>query len=317
MTKPEILQLGAYPAWDEEPLKAAYVVHRYFDAPDKSAFLANVGHGVRGIATRGDLGASRAIIEACPKLEIVSVYGVGYDAVDLEACRERGIRLTNTPDVLTKDVADLAVAMMLAQARAVTKAEGWVRNGSWTAKGGFPLTRRAWGRKAGILGFGRIGSEIARRLKGFDMPVFYSSRAQKPEADAQGFAYVADPVDLARRVDVLFVALAATNATRHIVDRAVIEALGPDGMLVNISRGSNVDEAALIAAISSGRLGSAALDVFEREPDLDPRFLALDNVLLLPHVGSGTVETRKAMGQLMRDNLDAHFDGRPLPTPVL
>ncbi len=317
MTKPEILQLGSYPAWDEEPLNDAFTVHRYFEAADKAAFLARVGGNVRGIATRGDLGASRAIIEACPKLEIISVYGVGYDAVDVEACRARGIHLTNTPDVLTKDVADLAVAMMLAQARGIPAAERWARDGSWTAKGGFPLTRRAWGRRAGILGLGRIGFEIARRLKGFDMPISYSSRAPKAEAEAEGFVYVADPVELARQTDVLFVALAATAETRHIVGREVIAALGPEGMLVNISRGSNVDEEALIEALTTGKLGSAALDVFESEPVFDPRLLTLSNVLLQPHHGSGTVETRKAMGQLMRDNLTAHFSGAPLLTPVL
>ncbi len=317
MTKPEILQVGSYPQWDEEPLGRAFTMHRYFEAEDKAAFLARVGPDVRGIATRGDLGASRTIIDACPKLEVISVYGVGYDAVDLEACRERGIRVTNTPDVLTKDVADLAVGMMLAQSRGMIAAERWARDGSWTARGGFPLTRRAWGRRAGILGLGRIGLEIARRLRGFDMQIAYTSRVAKPEGEAEGYAFVADPVELARQSDVFFVALAATPATRHIVGRALIEALGPEGMLVNISRGSNVDEEALIAALRDGRLGSAALDVFESEPGFDPRFLELPNVLLQPHIGSGTVETRKAMGQLMRDNLTAHFSGAALITPVL
>lgn len=317
MTKPEILQIGSYPAWDEEPLAQAFTLHRYFEASDKAAFLAKVGPTIRGIATRGDLGASRAIIDACPKLEVISVYGVGYDAVDIEACRERHIRVTNTPDVLTRDVADLAVGMMLAQARGIPAAEHWARDGSWIAKGGFPLMRRVWGRRAGILGLGRIGFEIARRLRGFDMPISYTSRTSKPEADAEGYAYVADPIELARGCDVLFVALAATAATRHIVGRSMIEALGPEGMLVNISRGSNVDEEALLEALQTGRLGSAALDVFESEPKFDPRFLALGNVLLQPHHGSGTVETRKAMGQLMRDNLEAHFSGAALITPVL
>lgn len=317
MTKPEILQVGSYPAWDEEPLARSFTLHRYFEAEDKAAFLASVGPSIRGIATRGDLGAGKAILDACPKLEVISVYGVGYDAVDIETCRARGIRVTNTPDVLTRDVADLAVGMMLAQARAIPAAERWARDGSWSGKGGFPLTRRAWGRRVGILGLGRIGFEIARRLQGFDMPIAYASRSPKPEAEAAGFAYVADPVELARRSDVLFVALAATPATRHIVGRAMLEALGPEGMLVNISRGSNVDEEALIEALASGRLGSAALDVFESEPGFDPRFLTLPNVLLQPHHGSGTVETRKAMGQLMRDNLEAHFSGAALLTPVV
>jgi lactate dehydrogenase-like 2-hydroxyacid dehydrogenase len=317
MTRPEILQVGSHPAWDEEPLSQAFTLHRYFDAADKASFLADVGPRIRGIATRGDLGANSTIINACPQLEVISVYGVGYDAVDLETCRARGIRVTNTPDVLTKDVADLAVAMMLAQSRGVPSAERWARDGSWTAKGGFPLQRRAWGRRAGILGLGRIGFEIARRLKGFDMQIAYSSRSPKAEAEAEGMAFIADPVELARQSDVLFVALAATSETRHIVGKDVLAALGPEGMLVNISRGSNVDEEALIEALQTKTLGSAALDVFESEPVFDARFLTLDNVLLQPHHGSGTVETRKAMGQLMRDNLTAHFSGAPLLTPVL
>jgi lactate dehydrogenase-like 2-hydroxyacid dehydrogenase len=316
-TKPRILQLGPYPAWDQEALDAAFTVHRLFEADDKAALLEEVGPHVRAIATKGDLGASRAIIESCPRLEIISVYGVGYDAVDLETCRARGIRLTNTPDVLTGDVADLAVGMMLAQSRGIVPAERWVRNGDWVAKGGFPLRQRVWGRRAGILGLGRIGFAIARRLEGFDMEVAYASRSAKPEADALGFTHVPDAVELARRSDVLFVALAASPETRHAVNAEVLAALGPQGMLVNISRGSNVDEEALIDALASGRLGSAALDVYENEPRIDPRFLGLDNVLLQPHHGSATVDTRKAMGQLMRDNLLAHFAGEPLLTPVL
>ncbi|PYE32627.1 lactate dehydrogenase-like 2-hydroxyacid dehydrogenase [Rhizobium sp. PP-F2F-G38] len=315
MTKPHILQVGPYPEWDETPLNAAFAVHRYFEAADKQAFLAEIGPDIRGIATRGELGASRAMIEACPNLEVISVYGVGYDAVDLAACRERGIRVTNTPDVLTKDVADLGVAMMLCQSRGVIGAETWVRDGSWAGRGLYPLRRRVWGRRAGILGLGRIGLEVAKRLKGFDMQISYSSTRPKPEAD--GLTFVADPVALARDVDFLFVTLAASAATRHIVGREVIAALGENGMLINISRASNIDEEELLDALEQGTLGSAALDVFEGEPALNPRFLALDNVLLQPHHASGTIETRKAMGQLVRDNLQAHFAGAPLPTPVL
>ena len=315
MAGPDILQVGPYPQRDEEPLNAAFTVHRYFDAPDKAAFLAKVGPAIKGIATRGELGATRGMIEACPNLEIISVYGVGFDAVDLAACRERGIRVTNTPDVLTSDVADLGVAMMLCQSRGVIGAETWVKDGSWASKGGYGLKRRVWGRRAGILGLGRIGFEVARRLKGFDMEIAYSGPSPKPDTD--GMAYIADPVALAARSDFLFVTLAASAKTRHIVSREVIEALGPEGMLINISRAANIDEEALLDALESGTLGSAALDVFEGEPKLNPRFLKLDNVLLQPHHASGTLETRKAMGQLLRDNLSAHFAGQPLPTPVL
>lgn len=235
-------------------------------------------------------------------------------AVDLSACKERGIRVTNTPDVLTKDVADLGVAMMLAQTRGVLGAEQWVRNGNWVSRVSYPLTSRVWGKRAGVLGLGRIGHELAKRLAGFDMDIANCDVAAKDFAS--DWTFVADPVALARHVDVLFVTLAASAATRHIVNRDVIEAVGRHGMIVNISRAANIDEDALLNALEKGSLGSAALDVFEGEPALNPRFLKLPNVLLQPHHASGTVETRKAMGKLVRDNLSAHFAGQPLLTPV-
>ncbi|MBV7520536.1 2-hydroxyacid dehydrogenase [Ensifer sp. ENS12] len=315
MTKPDILLMGPYPDWDLVELEARYAVHKIYEAEDRDAFLATHGPNIQAIATRGELGASADLIGKLPQVEIVSVYGVGYDAVDLAACRERGIRVTNTPDVLTNDVADLGVAMMLCHSRGMIGAEGWVKDGSWAAKGLYPLKRRVWGQRAGVLGLGRIGFEVAKRLKGFDMDIAYSDVAEKPYAD--GMTFIADPVALAERSDVLFVTLAASAATRHIISKQVIEALGPEGMLINISRASNIDEDALLDALESGALGSAALDVFEGEPMLNPRFLKLDNVLLQPHHASGTIETRKAMGKLVRDNLAAHFAGEALPTPVV
>jgi lactate dehydrogenase-like 2-hydroxyacid dehydrogenase len=315
MTKPDILQMGPYPDWDQVPLEQNFHMHRYFEATDKAGFLAEVGPKIRGIATRGELGANAAIIAACPNLEVISVYGVGFDAVDLSACRERGIRVTNTPDVLTNDVADLGVAMMLVQSRGMIGAETWVKDGSWAAKGLYPLKRRVWGRKAGVLGLGRIGYEVAKRLAGFDMEIAYSDVSAKDFAG--DWEFIADPVALAARSDFLFVTLAASAVTRHIVGRDVIEALGPEGMLINISRASNIDEDALLNALEAGKLGSAALDVFEGEPNLNPRFLTLPNVLLQPHHASGTLETRQAMGKLVRDNLTAHFAGETLLTPVL
>lgn len=314
MSKPIILQVGPYPEWDQVPLDEGFDVKRLFEAADRDGYLAEVGADIRAIATRGELGANRAMIEACPMLELISVYGVGYDAVDLKACAERGIKVTNTPDVLTQDVADLGVAMMLCQSRGMIGAETWVRDGSWARDGLYPLKRRVFGRKAGILGLGRIGFEVGKRLAGFGMDIAYSDIAAKDYAPE--WTFIADPVDLATHADFLFVTLAASAETRHIVGKDVLDALGSDGMVINISRAANIDEDALIAALSSGSLGSAALDVFEGEPALDPRFLALDNVLLQPHHASGTVETRKAMGQLVRDNLTAHFAGRDLLTAV-
>ena len=315
MTKPEILQIGPYPEWDQVPLEESFVVHKYFEAPDKAALLAEVGPNVRGIATRGELGADAELIAALPKLEIISIYGVGFDAVDLDACRARGIRVTNTPGVLTDDVADLGVALALAQSRGIVGAEAWARSGNWAAKGLYPLQRKVTGKKAGVLGLGRIGFEVAKRLAGFNMDIAYSDISAKDYAP--DWEFVADPVALAERSDFFFVTLAASAETRHIVDKDVIEAVGPEGVLINVSRASNVDEEALLDALESGKLGSAALDVFDNEPNINPRFLVLDNVLLQPHQASGTVETRKAMGQLMRDNLTAYFAGQDLPTPVI
>ena len=315
MDKPVILQVGPYPDWDQKPLDAAFDVRRLFEAEDASAFLAASGAEVRAIATRGELGADAAMIAACPACELISVYGVGYDAVDLEAAKSAGIRVTNTPDVLTGDVADLGVGMMLCASRGMVGAEAWVRDGSWTTKGLYPLKSRVFGRKAGILGLGRIGFEIGKRLEGFGMDIAYSDLA--PRDDVPYWSFMPSALELAEHADFFFVTLAASAKTRHIVERDIIEAVGPDGMIINISRASNINEDELIAALASGRVGSAALDVFEVEPDLDPRFLALDNVLLQPHHASGTVETRKAMGKLMRDNLTVHFAGQPLLTPVL
>ena len=312
MTKPHILQLAPFPGWDQTPLDAAFTLHPYFSAPDKSAFLAKIGSDIRAIVTNGGVGASTEIIAACPKLEVICIYGVGFDAVDLATCIARGIRVTNTPDVLTDDCADLAVGMVIALARGIVKAEAWARSGQWT-KASFPLQRRVTGMRAGILGLGRIGVEVAKRLEGFGMDIAYSARNPK----AVPYTYIADPVALAERSDVMIVTALANAETRHLVSRKAIAALGPKGLLVNISRASIIDETALLEALETGQLGGAALDVFEGEPNLDPRFLGLTNVLLQPHHASGTVETRKAMGQLMRDNLTAHIAAKPLLTPVI
>jgi lactate dehydrogenase-like 2-hydroxyacid dehydrogenase len=314
MRKPHLLQVGPLPDLETAPLAQAFTVHRLFEATDRDDFLAKTGPLIQAIATRGDLGASTDLVAACPQLEIIAIFGVGFDSVDLTACRQRGIRVANTPDVLTEDCADLAIGMMLAQARGIVAADRFARDGSWR-KGGFPLRHLVWGRRAGILGLGRIGAQVARRLDGFGMDIAYSARSAK--AGPAHWAFVPDPVALARRSDFLFVTLAASGETRHIVNADVLSALGPEGMLINISRAPNIDEAALLDALEQGRLGSAALDVFEGEPDVNPRFLALPNVLLQPHHASGTVETRKAMGQRMRDNLAAHFSGRRLPDAVI
>ncbi|MBP7003046.1 2-hydroxyacid dehydrogenase [Amaricoccus sp.] len=309
MTKPTVLMTGAYPAWDLDDLEANYRVLKLWEAPDADAFLAEHGAEVRAVATRGDLGASAALMRALPKLEIVACYGVGTDAIDLAHARAAGVRVTNTPDVLTADVADMAVALLLAAARLIPQGDAEIRRGGWA----MPLTTRVTGKAVGIVGMGRIGSAVAKRLAAFDCDIAYFGRSRRDDAP---YAFEPDLLALARRSEFLVLTLAASDATRGLIDAAVLDALGPDGILVNVSRGSTVDEPALLAALEAGRIKAAGLDVFLNEPGIDPRFAALPNVALAPHHASGTIETRKAMGQLVRDNLAAHFEGRALATPV-
>jgi lactate dehydrogenase-like 2-hydroxyacid dehydrogenase len=315
MNKVNILQIGPYPDWDVEALSKNFILHPYYAAQDKDGFIAECADSIRGVATRGDRGLSREVMEALPHLEIIAVYGVGYDAVDLDAARNRNIRVTNTPDVLTKDVADFGVAMMLAASRGIIGGETWVRSGEWAKKGMYPLKTRVFGKRVGILGLGRIGSEVARRCAAFEMDIAYADLETKEGADE--WSYIKDPRALAERSDYLFVTATGGAATKHIVNKEVLTALGPEGMLINISRASNIDEEALLKALEDKTLGYAALDVFEGEPSLDPRFFELDNVMLQPHQASGTVDTRKEMGRLVRENLEAYFSGRELLTPVI
>ncbi|MBD3678782.1 MAG: 2-hydroxyacid dehydrogenase [Rhodobacteraceae bacterium] len=252
-------------------------------------------------------------MDLLPNLGVIANYGVGYDAIDVAAANARGIKVTNTPDVLNDDVADLAVALLIAQGREMLAASDWVTSGNWGEKGSFRLARKISGGRAGIVGLGRIGRVIAKRLAAFDMEIHYTSRSEK---ETPGWTYHADPVSLAKTVDYLIVALVGGPETENFVSKEVIAALGPTGILVNISRGSTVDEGALLDALESGAIAGAGLDVFLNEPKIDPRFLKLDNVVLQPHQGSATLETRQAMGQLQRDNISAFLAGNALLTPV-
>ncbi|WP_424511313.1 2-hydroxyacid dehydrogenase [Rhodovulum euryhalinum] len=275
-------------------------------APENRAAL-------RAVAYKGHAPFGAAEMDRLPGLGLIANYGVGYDAIDVHAARARGIRVTNTPDVLNDDVADLAVGMLLAQARGLVAADRFVRSGDWAAGRDFPLQRKASGARAGILGLGRIGREIADRLAAFKMEIHYHSRSEK---ETPGWIFHAEPVSLARAVDFLVVALVGGPETAGYVSAEVIEALGPDGVLVNISRGSCVDEAALLDALETGRIGGAALDVFVNEPRIDGRFLGLGTVVLQPHQGSATHATRAAMARLQRDNIVAFLAGRDPLTPV-
>lgn len=313
MTKPGLLIVGELPAWDLEALSDRFDLHLYYAAEDKAGLLARGAATIRAISTKGEIGADAAMMDALPKVEIIACYGVGYDLIDVEAAKARGIRVTNAPDVLTEEVADMAIGLLLAAARRIPAGDAWVRDGSWKTKGSMPLTTRVWGKRIGIVGLGRIGRAIAQRCEAFRMPISYSARAKK---DGVPYQWYPTPAAMAPHVDILMVSAAGGAETRGLVDRAAIEALPEGAMFCNVSRGTVIDEAALIEALRSRRIAAAGLDVFLNEPDIDPVFATFDHVVLAPHAASGTVETRKAMGKLMRDNLEAQMDGRPLPTPV-
>ncbi len=268
---------------------------------------------VRALAVKGHAPIDAAVMDQLPALKMIANFGVGYDAIDTNEATKRGIKVTNTPDVLNDDVADIAVAMMIMQSRQMEQASQWARGGEWAKRGEYPLNRKFTGAKVGILGLGRIGREIADRLAAFKMEIHYFARAKK---DTPGWQFHADPVSLAQAVDYLVVALVGGAETEKFVSAEVIDALGANGVIVNISRGTTIDEAAMIEALEQSKIAGAALDVFLNEPNIDPRFYAFENVVIQPHQGSGTVQTRQAMGQLQRDNISAFLSGEPLLTPV-
>jgi lactate dehydrogenase-like 2-hydroxyacid dehydrogenase len=311
--KIDVLSIGSFPAATNAELAKRFAITHHFNRPAPNALGAELKARIRAIATEANRGANRALIEALPRLEVISLFGVGTDSVDLAAARERNIPVTNTPGILTDEVADLAIGLMLASARQIVFADRYVRDGSWASKGPIPLGRSVGGKTMGVLGLGGIGRAIADRGAAFRMRIIYSGPRRKPEVP---YEYVADIVELARQSDYLMIACRGGPETRHLVSAAVIDALGPAGTLINVARGSVVDEVALIAALAEGRLGHAALDVFESEPNPSPELLKLPNVLVQPHHGSATVETRTAIGQLMIDNLGAHFAHKSLLTPV-
>jgi lactate dehydrogenase-like 2-hydroxyacid dehydrogenase len=311
--KPEILYIGSFPDATVKLLNDNFKVHHFRNLPiPAEAFSPEAAKLIRGIATEANRGATRAMMDRFPNVEIITVFGVGTDAVDLKAAREKNIPVTNTPDVIAPEVADLAIGM-LASARQIVMAEKYVRDGSWAAKGPIPLGRSVGRKTCGVIGLGGIGRAIADRAAAFRMRVVYQGPRRKADAP---YDYIADPVELARQSDYLMVACKGGEETRHLVSKAVIEALGPKGTLINVARGTVVDEIAMIEALKAGRLGYAALDVFENEPNVSPELLALPNVLVQPHHGSATIETRTEIGQLMFDNMAAHFAGRPLVTPL-
>ena len=308
-----VLAIGPYAEAEIALLREAFDP-QILDGPEEVAGLdAQIREAITAVAYKGHHPFGAAEMAQLPNLAVVANFGVGYDAIDINAASERRVRVTNTPDVLNDDVADLAVALLLAQCREIERAGAWARSGKWKAHGEWPLNRKVSGGAAGIVGLGRIGREIADRLAAFKMDIHYFARSQK---QTPGWTYHADPVSLARAVDFLIVSIVGGEQTRGFVSRDAIEALGPRGVLVNVSRGTTVDEEALIEALEGGRIAGAALDVFLNEPDIDPRLLALDSVVVQPHQGSGTMETRLAMCRLQCDNIAAHLAGEVLLTAV-
>jgi lactate dehydrogenase-like 2-hydroxyacid dehydrogenase len=313
VTKPDILTLTEQIAADPlRQLEADFVNHSTWQLPDPDRLIGEVAPRVRGIATDGHRGASAALMDRLPKLEIIACFGVGYDAIDIKAAQQRGVAVTNTPDVLTDAVAELAIGLMLAAARRLVVGDRFVRAGQWL-QGPLPLGTRVSGARLGIIGMGRIGKAIAEAGTAFNMTVGYHG----PRPKDVPYRYYERPAPLAADVDFLVVACPGGAATRHLVDAGVLAALGSKGTLVNVSRGSVVDEAALVKALQDGVLGAAALDVFADEPRVPAALLGLENVVLSPHQGSATHATRGAMGQLVIDNLRAHFAGKPLLTRVV
>lgn len=287
------------------------VIHLYRES-DPEAVLQKRKNDIQGIVSAPGVPVRRSLMEACPALEIISQFAVGFDNIDLDAARERQIKVTNTPDVLTADTADTAVSLTLAVARRIVEGDVYIRVGQWL-NGPMPLGVSLSGKTAGIVGLGRIGQAIARRLQAFDMNIIYHGRTQKPD---QPYQYYDDLKTMASMCDFMMLACAGGEETKHLIDADVLEALGEDGFLINISRGSVVDENALIEALKNKTIRGAGLDVFAKEPFVPEELQAMDNVVLLPHIGSATNETRTLMGTIVLENLRAHFAGQALLTEV-
>jgi hydroxypyruvate reductase len=288
-----------------------FTVHRLWEMDDRAAFLREKGATIRAVVTSFIYGADAILLDSLPNLEIVASYGVGLDRLDLETLKRRGILLTNTPDI-NEPVADLAMSLLLAVTRRVCEGDRFVRAGEWPRKS-FPFGVSLQGKTCGIVGLGRIGKSVAKRAEAFGMKIAYYGPHAKPEV---AYEYFKDLKALAQASDFLVLALPGGPETRHVINAEVLAALGTTGFLINVARGSVVDEPALIQALKTGQIAGAGLDVFEREPLADSPLMAMENVVLLPHIASATDEMRHTMGEVVLDNLKAHFSGKPLHTPV-
>lgn len=311
-TKPGLLLIGGATERMHKRFAAEFTVHEAARIDDLSAWLAENAGGIIAVATNGHDGVPPEVMAALPDLKIISCYGVGYDSIDAEAAARRGIVVTHTPNVLNDEVANTAILLLLGVARDFVANDAYVRAGRWTAEGNAPLSRSIKGMTVGILGLGRIGETIAEKLQVFGCDVVYHSRSEKDVP----YRYFADLTEMAEASDALICITPGGASTRRIVNAQVLNALGPRGILVNVARGSVVDEPALIAALQEGRLGGAGLDVFEAEPVVPEAFFSMKNVILQPHVGSATEETRQAMGDLTCDNLSQYLKDGSTISPV-
>ena len=294
----------------EAHLEARFKVHELWKTNIQESFISKIRDQVRGVATQG--WAPQSFIDSLPNIKIIASFGVGYDGVDVDHATKRGVTVTNTPDILTEEVADYAIGLLLATARGIVAGDHYVRAGNWS-QGLMSLKNRVYGQRLGILGLGRIGKAIARRAEAFDMTIAYHGRSEQSDVSYQ---FEPDLVELARNSDYLIASCMGGESTRNLINKEVLEALGPSGILVNVARGSVVDEPALITALQFGTILAAGLDVFANEPHVPEELIRMPNVVLQPHQASATTKTRLAMGQLMVDNLDAHFSGKPPLTPV-
>ena len=310
--KPDLLVISPWYDVAMKELEDHFTVHKLWESKDKAGLLASLADSCEAIAGASSCGAD--IMDALPRAKVIAHHGVGYDGVDVAAATARGIKVSNTPDVLSDEVADFAIGLLLATCRKIPHADRYVRAGKWENEGNMTFTQRVHGRKVGILGLGRIGIEIARRCEGFKMDIAYHTRSQKPDVP---YKYYGDLLTMAKDVDFLIAIVPGGASTKHLIDRDVLDALGPTGVLVNVARGSVVDEAALIEALKDGRLGAAGLDVFEQEPKVPQALKDMtENVVLQPHQASATHDTRLAMGRLVMENALAGLAGKPLITPV-
>ncbi len=312
--KPELIVVHPQLLGTMADLAGEFTMYPIWEVDDRKKLIGDVGKNIRGIATNGSKGASAEFMDQFPNLEMIGSFGVGYDAIDIAHAKSRGIVVTNTPGVLVEGVAEMGLTLMLATTRRIAEGDRYVRSGRWPVDGDMPLGRSLGGKRLGIVGLGDIGSRLAEMASVFQMQISYYGPNEKP---AYPYTYEPDLIKLAANSDYLMICCKGGEETRDLINADVIEALGPDGTLINISRGTVVDEDALLAALKSAKLGFAGLDVFDKEPQVPEGFMTLDNVLLVPHIGSASTETRQAMGDLVTKNIRAYFAGEAVLTPVL